>query len=85
MSHTKEFILAQSGSYPECKSEIYELELLPTIYLNGYRVGKTSKKLFLVKRDQTLEHGSYIIIDKRNYVADDFKEKLEQLLLSIHH
>ena len=81
----RELIIAQSDCYPECKSEIYELGLLPTICLNGYRVGKNSKKLFLLKRDKTLQHGSYVIIDKRNYSVDDFEEKLEQLLLSIQH
>ena len=73
-------VLAQSGSYPECKSDIHELELLAVVCPSEYRIGQSKRQLFLLKRDETLEHGNYLIVDRRNYSVCDFADKLKQLI-----
>jgi hypothetical protein len=73
-------VLAQNGSYPECKSDIHELELLPATCPGEYRIGTDNNKLFLLKKDPTLIYGSYLIVDRRNYTSNDFSDKLKQLI-----
>lgn len=77
-------VLAQNGSYPECKSDIHELELLPAVCPSEYRIGQSKRQLFLLKRDETLEYGNYLIVDRRNYSiygsVRDFADKLKQLI-----
>ena len=77
-------VLAQNGSYPECKSDIHELKLLSVVCPNGYRIGQSKRQLFLLKRDETLEYGNYLIVDRRNYSiygsVCDFADKLKQLI-----
>lgn len=73
-------VIAQSGHYPECKTDIHELELLSVTCPGEYRIGANNNKLFLLKRDHTLIYGSYLIIDRRGYTYRDFGDKLKQLI-----
>jgi len=77
-------VLAQNGSYPECKTDIHELKLLAIVCPNEYRIGQSKRQLFLLKRDETLEHGDYLIIARRICSiydsVSDFADKLKQLI-----
>lgn len=72
--------IAENPNYPECKTDIWNVRLLPTLYPKGYRVGIASGRVFLLQRDHTLVQGEFAIIDRRNYSDCDFDEKLKQLL-----
>lgn len=77
-------VIAQSGSYPECKTDIHELELLVANCPSDYRIGQSERQLFLLKRDETLVYGDYLIIARRNCSiydsVSDFGDKLKQLI-----
>lgn len=73
-------VIVQNPDYPACKKDIWEVELLPTLYPRGYRIGKTDSKLFLIRRDKTLTQGSFAILDRRSYREGNFEEKFKQLL-----
>lgn len=76
-------VVIQNPSYPESKTDIWEVELLNITFPKGYMIGKSDTNLFLVCKDHTLENANYAIVDRRSYTNENIHEKLIELLVLI--